>query len=70
MSLQESIRRIVREETSSPGGKKYKSDTKNRTDILKYGLIPSIGEYSSQYSKGDCVPTIFVTDSTNPEEWF
>lgn len=82
MSLQENIRKILREETSSPGGKKYrpgrfvyhKSDTKNRTDILKYGLIPSIGEcykeYSSQYSKGDCVPAIFATDSTNPEEWF
>jgi hypothetical protein len=80
MSLQESIRRILREEDYSPAGKEvipneiviHKSNPIWRKNILETGLLVSVGEcYETYVGYGEkCTPAIFATNSTNKRDWF
>ena len=80
MNLQESIRRILREEDYSPAGKEitpnniviHKSNPVWRENILKTGLQVSAGEcYKTYVGYGvKCKPAIFATNSTNKRAWF
>ena len=80
MNLQESIRRILREEDYSPAGKEitpnniviHKSNPVWRENILKTGLQVSAGEcYKTYVGYGTkCKPAIFATNSTNKRAWF
>ena len=86
MNLQENIQRIKQmmglSEVYEPSGKKHKPDKfvyhkSNpiwRDNILKTGLLVSVGEcykdYSSYFSEEECRPAIFATDSENEKEWF
>ena len=80
MNLQESIRRILREEDYSPAGKEitpnniviHKSNPVWRENILKTGLQASAGEcYKTYVGYGvKCKPAIFATNSTNKRAWF
>ncbi len=75
------IRQILRE-TYSPAGKKHKpskfvyhkSPPQVRDSVFKSGLLSSVGDcyktYSENFSKEECVPAIFATDSENKDEWF
>lgn len=78
--LQESIRRILREETYSPAGYEYfpdryvvhKSNPVWRENIKLTGLQVSVGECYQIYVGGDveCKETIFPTDSLSKNEMF
>jgi len=86
MNLQEQVSRIKLmmglNEDYKPMGKKHKSSKfvyhKSpplvRDSILKSGLLVSVGDcyktYSENFSKEECVPAIFATDSENKDEWF
>lgn len=48
----------------------HKTNNLNRDDILRYGLIPSVGECYVDYNGGECIPAVFVTNSDNEDEWF
>ena len=74
-NLQESIRRILREELHSPAGDKYKperyvvhkSSPHWRENIELTGLQTSVGDCYQIYAGGDvkCKKAIFATDSLN-----
>ena len=78
--LQESIKRILREETYSPAGDEYtpgkyvvhKSPKDWRENIGLTGLQVSVGDCYQVYVGGDveCRKSIFATDSTNEEDMF
>ena len=86
MNLQESIRRILREETYSPAGDEYipdryvahKSNPVWRENIELTGLQVSAGECYQIYvnrnetdpNKIKCTPVIFATDSLSKNEMF
>ena len=80
MNLQESIRRILREETYSPAGDEYipdryvvhKSNPVWRENIELTGLQVSVGECYQIYVGGDveCKEAIFATDSLSKNEMF
>ena len=79
MTLQESIRRIIREDYS-PAGKEitpnkivvHKTSPVWRENILKTGLLVDVGDcYKTYVGYGEkCVPAIFATNSTNKRAWF
>jgi len=79
-NLQESIRRILREENYSPAGKEitpnkiviHKSNPKVRNKILNEGLKARAGEcYKIYAGYGEkCIPAIFATNSTNKRASF
>ena len=78
--IQESIRRILREENYSPAGKEvtpnniviHKSNPMFRDKIMKNGLKVRAGEcYKIFVGYGvKCKPAIFATNSTNKRAWF
>jgi hypothetical protein len=78
--LQESIRRILREEDYSPAGKEvtpnkiviHKSNPMFRDKIMEQGLKVRAGEcYKVYVGYGvKCKPAIFATNSTNKRAWF
>jgi len=78
--IQESIRRILREEDYSPAGKEiipnsiivHKSNPMFRDKIIKNGLKVRAGEcYKIFVGYGvKCKPAIFATNSTNKRAWF
>ena len=80
MNLQESIRRIVKEELHSPAGDKYKpnkyvvhkSAPHWRENIELTGLQTSVGDCYQIYVGGDvkCKKAIFATDSLNDKDMF
>ena len=79
MNLQESIRRILREEYSPAGNEiipnriiVHKSNPIWRKNILETGLQVSVGEcYKTYVGYGEkCKPAIFATNSTNKRAWF
>ena len=80
MNLQESIRRILRENDYSPAGKEvipnkivvHKSNPMFRDKILQDGLKVKAGEcYKIYVGYGTkCKPAIFATNSTNKKAWF
>jgi hypothetical protein len=80
MNLKESIRRILREETYSPAGKRYipdmyvvhKSNPMWRDNIKLTGLQVSVGECYQSYSGEDveCQKAIFATDSLDKKYEF
>jgi hypothetical protein len=80
MNLQESIRRILREEDYSPAGKEvtpnniviHKSNPMFRDKIMENGLKVRAGEcYKIYVGYGiKCKPAIFATNSTNKRAWF
>ena len=80
MNLQESIRRILREETYSPAGDEYtpgryvvhKSNPVWRKNIKENGLQVSVGDCYQIHVGGDveCKKAIFATDSLNDREHF
>ena len=85
MNLQETIRRILREETYSPAGDEYtpgryvvhKSNPVWRKNIKENGLQVSVGECYENHAMGlygewytECQPAIFATDSLNEEDMF
>jgi hypothetical protein len=80
MNLQESIRRILKEEDYSPAGKEitpnkiviHKSNPKVRDKISNEGLKARAGEcYKIYAGYGEkCIPAIFATNSTNKRAWF
>jgi hypothetical protein len=79
-NIQESIRRILREENYSPAGKEvtpnniviHKSNPMFRDKIMKNGLKVRAGEcYKIFVGYGvKCKPAIFATNSTNKRAWF
>ena len=79
MNLQETIRKILREDYS-PAGKEitpndivvHKSNPIWRKNILETGLQVSVGEcYKTYVGYGEkCKPAIFATNSTNKRAWF
>ena len=80
MNLQETIRRILRENDYSPAGKEvtpnkivvHKSNPMFRDKILQDGLKVKAGEcYKIYVGYGTkCKPAIFATNSTNKRAWF
>ena len=78
--LQESIKRILREEDYSPAGKEitpnkivvHKSNPMFRNKIMENGLKVRAGEcYKIYVGYGvKCKPAIFATNSTNKRAWF
>jgi len=78
--LQESIRRVLREEDYSPAGKEvtpnniviHKSNPMFRDKIMENGLKVRAGEcYKVYVGYGvKCKPAIFATNSTNKRAWF
>ena len=80
MNLQESIRRILREELYSPASDEYtpgeyvvhKSNPVWRENIELTGLQISVGDCYQQHVGGDeeCKPSIFATDSLDKEQMF
>ena len=78
--IQESIRRILREEDYSPAGKEiipnsiivHKSNPMFRDKIMEEGLKVRAGEcYKIFVGYGvKCKPAIFATNSTNKRAWF
>jgi len=80
MNLQESIRRVLREEDYSPAGKEitpnsiivHKSNPIFRDKIMEEGLKVRAGEcYKIFVGYGvKCKPAIFATNSTNKRAWF
>jgi len=80
MNLQETIRRILREDDYSPAGKEiipnniviHKSNPMFRDKIMEHGLKVRAGEcYKVYVGYGvKCKPAIFATNSTNKRAWF
>ena len=80
MNLQETIRRVLREDDYSPAGKEitpnkiviHKSNPKVRDKISNEGLKARAGEcYKIYAGYGEkCIPAIFATNSTNKRAWF
>ena len=79
MNLQESIRKVLREEYSPAGNEiipnriiVHKSNPIWRKNILETGLQVSVGEcYKTYVGYGEkCKPAIFATNSTNKRAWF
>lgn len=80
MNLQETIRRILREDDYSPAGKEvipnkiivHKSNPMFRDNILENGLQVKTGEcYKIYVGWGTkCKPAIFATNSSNKRAWF
>lgn len=80
MNLQETIRRILREELHSPAGDKYepgryvvhKSAPHWRDNIQLTGLQTSVGDCYQIYVGGDvkCKKAIFATDSLDEKDMF
>jgi len=80
MNLQESIRRILREDDYSPAGKEiipnsiivHKSNPMFRDKIIEEGLKVRAGEcYKIYVGYGiKCKPAIFATNTTNKRAWF
>ena len=80
MNLQETIRRILREETYSPAGDEYvpyrivvhKSNPVWRENIELTGLQVSVGECYQLHVGGDieCKEAIFATDSLKNMDMF
>jgi hypothetical protein len=85
MNLQQTIKRILREETYSPAGDEYipdryvvhKSNPVWRENIELTGLQVSVGECYENHAMGlygewytECQPAIFATDSLNEEDMF
>ena len=86
MNLQEQINKIQSmmglSELYKPSGKKHrpgkfvyhKSPPQVRDNISKEGLLVSVGDcyktYSENFSKEECVPAIFATDSENENYWY
>ena len=80
MNLQESIRRILREELYSPASDEHtpgkfivhKSNPVWRDNIELTGLQVSVGDCYQQHVGGDeeCKPSIFATDSLDKEQMF
>ena len=80
MNLQETIRKVLREDDYSPAGKEimpnkivvHKSNPMFRDNILKDGLKAKSGEcYRIYVGYGTkCKPAIFATNSTNKRAWF
>jgi len=80
MNLQETIRRILREELYSPAGEEHipgrfvvhKSNPVWRENIELTGLQTSVGECYQQHIGGDveCKESIFATDSLNKKDMF
>ena len=79
MNLQESIKRVLREEYSPAGNEiipnriiVHKSNPIWRKNILETGLQVSVGEcYKTYVGYGEkCKPAIFATNSTNKRAWF
>lgn len=80
LSLDESIKRILREEDYSPAGKEiipnsiviHKSNPMFRDKIMEDGLKVMVGEcYKIYVGYGiKCKPAIFATNSTNKRAWF
>jgi len=86
MNLQESIRRILREELYSPAGKEitpnkivvHKSNPMFRDRILEEGLKVRVGECYQIYVNREqrdpdeikCKPVIFATNSKRKKDWF
>ena len=78
--LQESIKRILREETYSPAGNEYtpgryvvhKSAPQWRENIELTGLQTSVGDCYQIYAGGDvkCKKSIFATDSLDEKDMF
>jgi hypothetical protein len=78
--LQESIRKVLREEDYSPAGKEiipnsiivHKSNPMFRDKIMENGLKVRAGEcYKVYVGYGvKCKPAIFATNSTNKRAWF
>jgi hypothetical protein len=78
--LQESIRKVLREEDYSPAGKEvtpnniviHKSNPMFRDKIMENGLEVRAGEcYKIYVGYGvKCKPAIFATNSTNKRAWF
>ena len=79
MNLQETIRRVLREDDYSPAGKEimpnkiviHKSNPKVRDKISNEGLKARAGEcYKIYAGYGEkCIPAIFATNSTNKRAW-
>jgi uncharacterized protein (DUF2237 family) len=80
MNLQESIRKVLREDDYSPAGKEitpnkiviHKSNPMFRDKIMEQGLKVRAGEcYKVYVGYGvKCKPAIFATNSTNKRAWF
>ena len=86
MNLQETIRRILREDNYSPAGKEvipnkiivHKSNPMFRDDIMENGLKVRVGECYQIYvnreqrdpNKIKCKPVIFATNSTKKMDLF
>ncbi len=80
MNLQETIRRILREEIYSPSGDEYtpgkfvvhKSNPIWRENIELTGLQTYVGDCYQQHVGGDveCKPSIFATDSLDKNQMF
>ena len=78
--IQESIKRILREEDYSPAGKEvtpnniviHKSNPMFRNKIMENGLKVRAGECYKIYAGygTKCKPAIFATNSTNKRSWF
>jgi len=78
--IQESIRRILKEEDYSPAGKEiipnsiivHKSNPMFRDKIMEQGLKVRAGEcYKTYVGYGvKCKPAIFATNTTNKRAWF
>ena len=75
------IKKILKEEYS-PAGEVHKpskfvyhkSAPSVRDNILKTGLLVSVGDcyktYSQNFTEEECTPAIFATDSENEKKWF
>lgn len=79
MTLQETIRKILREEYNPSGDEivpnkfiTHISSPTWRKNILLTGLQASIGDCYQDYAGGneECKPAIFATNSTNDEDLF
>jgi hypothetical protein len=84
-NLQESIRKVLKEELYSPGGTEmtpnkfvtHQSNPVWRKNIQLTGLQTSVGECYENHAMGlygewytECQPAIFATDSLNKEDMF
>ena len=86
MNLQENIHRIKEvmglSEVYKPSGKKHKpgkfvyhkSPPFVRDSVFESGLLVFVGDcyktYSENFTKEECIPAIFATDSENENYWY
>jgi hypothetical protein len=86
MKLQENIHRIKEvmglSEVYKPSGKKHKpgkfvyhkSPPFVRDSVFESGLLVFVGDcyktYSENFTKEECIPAIFATDSENENYWY